>query len=109
MPCLPESVHTENKRQFPLLNEEKIEALIKEYSAISASRRYDMNELKLQRVPTGFSGHTLNQFVNRRRIDVIKDCVSYIFDNKISDARKVRKCFFTFCGWLRRFVFFEVM
>jgi len=89
MPCLPESVHTENKRQFPLLNEEKIEALIKEYSAISASRRYDMNELKLQRVPTGFSGHTLNQFVNRRRIDVIKDCVSYIFDNKISDARKI--------------------
>ena len=91
LPCLSESAHSENKRQFPLLNGENIETLIKEHSAISVSRRYDVHEMELQRVPTGFSGHTLHQFVNRRRVDVIKDCVSYIFDNKISDARKVRK------------------
>ena len=89
VPCLSESVHLETKRQFPLLNVEKIEALFKENSIISVSRKYDVKEIEPHRVPTGFTGHTLHQFVNRRRVDVIKDCVCYIFDNKISDARKV--------------------
>ena len=63
--------------------------MIKENSEISESREYDVQEVEPERVPTGFSPHSLSHFVNRRRLDVIKDCVSFIFDNKISDARKV--------------------
>ncbi|XP_065070584.1 myotubularin-related protein 5-like [Rhopilema esculentum] len=84
-----EPITTETKRRFPLLNRERINAVMKEQVEISAARTYDVQIVSQERVPTGFTGHTLHQFVNRRRIDVIKDCVSYIFDNKISDARKI--------------------
>ena len=91
MPCWSEPITAENKRRFPLLNSENIYKLVEENAAISVSRTYNVKEIVPQRVPTAFMGHTLHQFVNRRRIDVIKDCVSFIFDNKISDARKVNK------------------
>eukprot|EP00794_Sanderia_malayensis_P018071 gene18071-19880_t len=85
----PESVTSENKRVFPTLDAEKIEEYISECAEQSASKMYEEPKIEPQRVPAGNMGHTLTHFINKRRLEVIRDCVTYIFDNKISDARKI--------------------
>ncbi|XP_046897226.1 LOW QUALITY PROTEIN: myotubularin-related protein 13 [Hypomesus transpacificus] len=79
---------------FPLLNEERVEGLLleglaKQAGAPRASARSDRKCV----VPAGppvvsIMGKTGSVFNSARRLEVVRSCISYIFDNKTLETEK---------------------
>lgn len=75
---------------FPLLDSSIINKQLADYDA-SAGDPTANRVQSFGKVPYGsgeFSFQT-KHYINVRKLDVLRDCVAYIFENKISEARKV--------------------
>ena len=78
----------DKKATFPVLDESVINQFVKEKETSAASFQVKACEPRI--VPHGNTGSSRQQhFIHSRKLEVLKDCVAYIFDNKISEARKV--------------------
>ncbi len=77
---------------FPILDTSAIEKHLADDEANTASATVSKaSQLSFDKVPYGsgeFSFQT-RHFINIRKLEVLHDCVAYIFENKISEARKV--------------------
>lgn len=76
------------KTGFPHLDPEIINQFIKEEAAHVEHFQVVTSEPKI--VPCSTGSYSRQQhYIHSRKLEVLKDCVTYIFDNKISEARMV--------------------
>ena len=77
---------------FPILDSSAIEKhLADDGTNNAAAAESKTTQLSFAKVPYGsgeFSFQT-RHYINIRKLEVLHDCVAYIFENKISEARKV--------------------
>ena len=79
----------DKKLTFPVLDESVINQFIKEEETNVTDIQVKPREPMI--VPHGNTSSMKQQhFIHSRKLEVLKDCVAYIFDNKISEARKVQ-------------------
>lgn len=75
---------------FPLLSETKINSYIsKNENSAQQAKAFQAPLKEPAQVPMSSYDKPTSHFINQRRLEVIKDCIQYIYDNKISEARKV--------------------
>jgi myotubularin-related protein 5/13 len=94
----PDGAHTRiHMKQFPTLNPGVVQEIINEGISKQALARFNNVSKQSQPriVPFGpktctLLDHRHQQIVDNsaRRLEVLRTCIAYIFDNKISDARK---------------------
>ena len=73
---------------FPPLDPKAIKQFIQEEETHKETYILKPNDPEI--VPSGkMYSRTPQHYVHGRKLEVLKDCVSYIFENKISEARKV--------------------
>jgi len=78
-------------KEFPLLSETKINSYItKNESSSQQTKAFQAPVLEPAQVPMSSYDKPVTHYINQRRLEVIRDCIQYIYDNKISEARKVR-------------------
>ncbi|KAM4630844.1 myotubularin-related protein 13 isoform 1-T1 [Polymixia lowei] len=78
---------------FPLLDEEKLERLVKEGAAKHACALAATRPDRKCVVPAGppvvsIGGKSASVFNSARRLEVVRSCISFIFDNKILETEK---------------------
>ena len=77
---------------FPILDASAIEKhLADDEASGNTAATCKASQLSFDKVPYGsgeFSFQT-RHYINIRKLEVLHDCVAYIFENKISEARKV--------------------
>lgn len=75
------------KLVFPMLSESDISQYIdqQENSAVP----YKVKSAEPCVVPSNTVSNRQQHYIPSRKLEVLRDCVAYIFDNKISEARKV--------------------
>lgn len=73
-------------RQFPFLNEIEINSFLT--AKTSQGKIFTAPVIQPQQVPINQYDHPGSHYINQRRLEVIQDCVQYIYDSKISEARK---------------------
>lgn len=73
-------------KSFPSLNLKKINSLIREKPH---DKTYQARSIPPRQVPISTHDHPVPHFINQRRLEVLQDCIQYIYENKISEARKV--------------------
>ena len=79
-------------KEFPLLSETKINSYIsKNENSAQQAKAFKAPIKEPAQVPMSSYDKPTSHYINQRRLEVIKDCIQYIYDNKISEARKVRK------------------
>ena len=77
------------KEVFPILDSKTISQFIKEEETLH-TETFPVKASAPLIVPCGNSTTNRQQhYIPSRKLEVLKDCVSYIFENKISEARKV--------------------
>ena len=94
IPALIPSVREDAPSSFPILDSTELEKHLAD-DKTSAKEAGTSVALSFDKVPYGsgeFSFQT-RHYINIRKLEVLHDCVAYIFENKISEARKVRKKF----------------
>ena len=86
-----QDLEADKKAVFPMLNPKTISQYIKEEET-SHTESFPVKASPPLIVPCGNSSSTRQQqhYIPSRKLEVLKDCVTYIFENKISEARKVR-------------------
>lgn len=78
-------------KEFPLLSETKINSYIsKNENSAQQAKAFKAPLKEPSQVPMSSYDKPTSHYINQRRLEVIKDCIQYIYDNKISEARKVR-------------------
>ena len=87
IPTIPLDYLSRPLKTFPLLNEIKIGNYLSESNV--EGKAYKVPVVKPCQVPISYYDQPVAHFINQRRLEVIKDCVQYIYENKISEARKV--------------------
>ena len=76
-----------SKLVFPTLNESEISQHIDQAENVGAT--YSVRSLEPRVVPVNTISNRQQHYIPSRKLEVLRDCVAYIFDNKISEARKV--------------------
>ena len=77
-------------KQFPLLNEVKINSYLVQSSESIQGKVFQAPVIPPKQVPISAYDLPVTHYINQRRLEVIKDCVQYIYESKISEARKVK-------------------
>ena len=77
---------------FPLLSEIQINSYLTK-SNESPHKTFQVPAKELQKVPISSYDLPVTHFINQRRLEVIQDCIQYIYENKTSDALKVCQVF----------------
>ncbi|XP_053384706.1 myotubularin-related protein 13-like isoform X1 [Mercenaria mercenaria] len=77
---------------FPVLDEDKVQAIIEDGISKLAKNKLTAARTQKRIVPMGPAIATIGDrqkivHNNARRLEVLRNCVNFIFDNKISDAR----------------------
>ena len=75
---------------FPELSELDISQYIDQPENVAAS--YTVKSAQPCVVPSNAVSSRQQHYILSRKLEVLRDCVAYIFDNKISEARKVLIC-----------------
>ena len=77
--------------KFPILDSSAIEKHLADDAANSNSTASKTKQISFDKVPYGFGVFSFQtrHYINIRKLEVLHDCVAYIFENKISEARKV--------------------
>lgn len=83
-------------KTFPLLSETKINAYITKNENTTTAKVFHAPPQVPYQVPMSTYDKPVTHYINQRRLEVIKDCVQYIYENKISEARKVLDRYSTF-------------
>lgn len=81
-----------SKLVFPTLSESEISQHIDQ--AENGAATYSVIRREPCVVPSNVISNRQQHYIPSRKLEVLRDCVAYIFDNKISEARKV----FCVCG-----------
>lgn len=76
-----------SKLVFPTLRESEISQHIDQAENVGAT--YSVRSLEPRVVPVNVVSNRQQHYIPSRKLEVLRDCVAYIFDNKISEARKV--------------------
>ena len=71
-----------------MLNEIKINSYLTKSNG-SPKKAFQAVNKKLEQVPASSYDFPVTHYINQRRLEVIKDCIQYIYENKTSDALKV--------------------
>ncbi|XP_028407553.1 myotubularin-related protein 5-like [Dendronephthya gigantea] len=90
MPPLIPNIKDDPPSTFPMLDSSVIEKYLVDDQDHSNSATCKTTQLSYDKVPYGsgeFSFQT-RHYINIRKLEVLHDCVAYIFENKISEARK---------------------
>lgn len=93
----PEEAEMCSKMVFPELSEADISRYINQQENMAAD--YTVKRAELCVVPSNPVSSRQQHYIPSRKLEVLRDCVAYIFDNKISEARKVKWYLETF-EWL---------
>ena len=75
---------------FPELSELQVNRYINQQENIATS--YSIKNAEPCVVPGSATPSRPQHYIPSRKLEVLRDCVAYIFDNKISEARKVLGC-----------------
>ncbi|XP_047135249.1 myotubularin-related protein 13 isoform X1 [Hydra vulgaris] len=75
-------------KRFPLLNEVKINSYLVQSNESVQGKVFKAPVITPKQVPISTYDLPVTHFINQRRLEVIKDCVQYIYESKISEARK---------------------
>ncbi|XP_074605890.1 myotubularin-related protein 13-like [Acropora palmata] len=75
-----------SKLVFPTLSESEISQHIDQAENVGAI--YSVRSLEPRVVPVNVVSNRQQHYIPSRKLEVLRDCVAYIFDNKISEARK---------------------
>ena len=92
MPTISPTIKDDLPPAFPMLDSSTIEKYLADNKDNSNAATCKTNQSSYNKVPYGsgeFSFQT-RHYINIRKLEVLHDCVAYIFENKISEARKVR-------------------
>ena len=76
-----------SKLVFPELSESDISQYIDQQENIAAP--YTVKSAEPCVVPSNAVSSRQQHYIPSRKLEVLRDCVAYIFDNKIGEARKV--------------------
>ncbi|KAJ7390984.1 ARS-binding factor 1 [Desmophyllum pertusum] len=94
----PEEAEMCSKMIFPELNEADISRHINQQENVASD--YTVKRAEPCVVPSNPVSSRQQHYIPSRKLEVLRDCVAYIFDNKISEARKVHVHVFLTCNWL---------
>lgn len=83
----PEEAELCSKMVFPELNEGDISRYINQQENMASD--YTVKRAEPCVVPSNPVSSRQQHYIPSRKLEVLRDCVAYIFDNKISEARKV--------------------
>ena len=86
---------------FKELNQKKIDSMIREndpHDITKTASSQQPTTLFPCQVPISSHDRPTPNYINQRRLEVLQDCIQYIYDDKISDARKVCP-YHTFGAW----------
>lgn len=83
----PEEAELCSKMVFPELKEADISRYINQQENVASN--YTVKHAGPCVVPSNPMSSRQQHYIPSRKLEVLKDCVNYIFDNKISEARKV--------------------
>lgn len=90
-PAMSSAAKDETSLTFPILDASIIEKHLEDGSVAPDSIPGRVAVPSLDKVPygTGVFSYQTRHYINLRKLEVLRDCVAYIFENKISEARKV--------------------
>ena len=75
---------------FPELKEADISSYINQKENMTSD--YKVKRVGPCVVPSNPMSSRQQHYIPSRKLEVLRDCVDYIFENKISEARKVHTC-----------------
>lgn len=89
----PDEAELSSNLVFPELSESDITQYIDQQEHVAAP--YTVKSAEPCVVPSNTVSSRQQHYIPSRKLEVLRDCVAYIFDNKISEARKV---YCSLCG-----------
>lgn len=93
LPPIPvEAIERCSPKVFPELNGDAISRHLNQQENLSLD--YTAKSVEPCVVPSNPLSSRQQHYIPSRKLEVLKDCVAYIFDNQISEARKVNLLYF---------------